>query len=59
VWCARILFYSVVDAAAWPVSVRYLASASALGMVLLSISIAVLVRLAQDCALPDLRARVR
>ncbi len=44
-WCARILFYSVLDAAAWEGSqVRYLAPAHALGLVLLSISFASLLQ---------------
>lgn len=48
VWCARILFYSVIDAAAWQVGLRYLVSAHALGVVLFSVSFAVLAVFTRD-----------
>lgn len=40
-WCSRILFYSVLDAASWNANqIRYLAPAHAIGLLVLSVSVA-------------------
>ena len=42
-WCSRVLFYSVLDAAAWSAhQTRYLAATNAIGTIMLALSVCVL-----------------